>query len=99
MTQKITTKIAIFQRKEIRKTIHLDEWWFSIIDIIEVLTETKRPRKYWGKIKQREFLDIKLSQIWVQLKLESIDGKKYATDCVNTKNAFRLIQSIPSKKS
>ena len=47
-----TTKVAVFQRKEIRKTIHNNEWWFSIIDIIEALTGTERPRKYWNDLKK-----------------------------------------------
>ena len=54
--------------------------------------------QYWGKVKQREFTGLQLSPIWVQLKLEAPDGKFRFTDCVNTKNAFRLVQSIPSKK-
>ena len=52
MTDGVTTKIAIFQKKEIRKIIYRNEWWFSIIDIIEVLTETDRPRKYWSDLKK-----------------------------------------------
>jgi len=48
-----TTKIAIFRRKEIRKIIYKKEWWFSIIDIIEALTETERPRKYWSDLKSK----------------------------------------------
>jgi len=92
-------KIVLFQSRKIRRIWHKNEWYFSVIDIVEALTESPTPRQYWGKIKQREFIDIQLSPIWVQLKLQSADGKKYATDCVNTKNAFRLIQSIPSKKA
>ncbi len=67
--------------------------------MIEVLTDSPTPRQYWGKVKDREFTKLQLSPIWVQLKLPSKDGKKYKTDCVNTKGAFRLIQSIPSKKA
>ncbi|NIA02515.1 MAG: phage antirepressor protein [Nitrospirae bacterium] len=69
------------------------------MDIVEALTESPTPRQYWGKVKQREFVELQLSPIWVQLKLEAPDGKSRLTDCVNTKNAFRLIQSIPSKKA
>jgi len=78
-----------------------NEWWFSVVDIIEVLTESTDSRDYWYKMKIREQKEggIQLSTICRQLKLESVDGKKYATDCINTKNAFRLIQSIPSKKA
>ena len=89
-------QIAIFKGKEIRKTIFNKEWYFSIVDVIEALTGSPTPRQYWGKIKQREFIDNQLSPIWVQLKLESSDGKKYETDCANTENIFRIIQSVPS---
>lgn len=92
-------KLVIFQDKKIRRIWHNSEWFFSVADIIEALTESPYPRQYWEKVKQREFIEIQLSPIWLQLKIESIDGKKYATDCINTKNAFRLIQSIPSKKA
>ncbi len=92
-------KLVVFQSKKIRRIWYEEEWYYSVVDIIAVLTESPTPRQYWGKIKQREFNDLQLSPIWEQLKLESVDGKKYNTDCVNTKNAFRLIQSIPSKKA
>ncbi|HBB02558.1 MAG: hypothetical protein US89_C0017G0010 [Candidatus Peregrinibacteria bacterium GW2011_GWF2_38_29] len=92
-------KLVLFQSKKIRRTWHNDEWFYSVVDVIEALTDSPTPRQYWGKVKQREFVDLQLSPIWVQLKLESADGKKYDTDCVNTKDAFRLIQSIPSKKA
>lgn len=92
-------KLVIFQDKKIRRIWHHDEWFFSVVDIIEALTESRHPRQYWEKVKQREFIELQLSPIWLQLKLTSVDRKKYATDCVNTKNAFRLIQSIPSKKA
>jgi hypothetical protein len=97
--ENITTKISIFQRKEIRKAIHSNEWWFSVVDVVEALTDSPIPRTYWGKVKQREFIDIQLSPFWVQLKLESSDGKKYETDCANTEGIFRIIQSIPSPKA
>lgn len=93
------TQPIIFQQKEIRRTWFKDEWWFSILDIVEVLAETPYPRQYWEKIKQREFIIFQLSPIWLQLKLISNDGKKYNTDCVSMQNALRLIQSIPSKKA
>ena len=91
--------LVVFHGKQIRRIWHNDEWWFSVVDIIEALTDSPTPRQYWGKVKDREFIQLELSPIWVQLKLTSSDGKSYLTDCVNTKNAFRLIQSIPSKKA
>ena len=91
--------LVVFHGKQIRRIWHNDEWWFSVVDIIEALTDSPTPRQYWGKVKDREFIQLELSPIWVQLKLTSADGKSYLTDCVNTKNAFRLIQSITSKKA
>ena len=55
-------------------------------------------RMYWGKIKDREFAQLEVSPIWVRLKLPAEDGNLRITDCINTQNAFRIIQSIPSKK-
>ena len=92
-------KIVVFQDKKIRRIWHHEEWYFSVVDIISVLTDSPTPRQYWGKVKDREFTALELSPIWVQLKLPSSDGKYYETDCANTKSMFRLIQSIPSKKA
>ena len=92
-------QFAIFKGKKIRKTLHNKEWWFSVVDVIESLTDSPTPRQYWGKVKQREFIDLQLSPIWVQLKLEASDGKKYKTDCADTEGIFRIIQSIPSPKA
>ncbi len=94
-------KIAVFRGKQIRKTIHKDEWYFSIVDIIEALTDSDNPRNYWNMMKAREKKqsEVQLSTFCVQLKLTSSDGKSYKTDCVNTETAFRIIQSIPSPKA
>lgn len=92
-------KLVVFQNKHIRRIWHEEDWYFSVSDIIEVLTDSPTPRQYWGKVKEREFTKFQLSPIWVRLKLTANDGKKRLTDCVNTKGAFRLIQSIPSKKA
>ncbi|HDL19416.1 MAG TPA: phage antirepressor protein [Bacteroidetes bacterium] len=95
------TRIALFKGKEIRKTIHDNEWWFSVVDIIEALTDSKKPRDYWYRLKKREKegSGVELSTFCRQLKIKSSDGKKYLTDVVNTENAFRIIQSIPSPKA
>ena len=98
MTEK-QNKLVVFRSKEIRRIWHEDEWYYSVVDIVTALTDSPTPRQYWGKVKQREFIKIQLSPIWIQLKLLSRDGKSYNTDCVNTKSALRLIQSIPSKKA
>ncbi len=92
-------KLVVFQNKNIRRIWNEEEWYYSVVDIIEVLTDSPTPRQYWGKVKDREFTKLQLSPIWVRLKLTANDGKKRLTDCVNTKGAFRLIQSIPSKKA
>jgi len=92
-------KIVVFESRKIRRLWHNGEWFFSVVDIVEALTDSPTPRQYWGKTKQREFIDLQLSPIWVRLKLEASDGKKYETDCANTKSMFRIIQSIPSTKA
>ena len=97
---KQTTKLAVFKGKQIRKAIHNDEWWFSVIDVCGVLTESPDPGAYWRKLKQR--LKKEGSQIVTfchGLKLKATDGKKYETDCANTESMFRIIQSIPSPKA
>ena len=92
-------KLIVFQDNKIRRIWHENKWFFSIVDVVEALTDSPTPRQYWGKIKEREFKALQLSPIWVQLKLESTDGNKYATDCANTQSIFRIIQSISSKKA
>jgi hypothetical protein len=96
-----STNIAIFKGKEIRKTIHKNEWWFSVIDVIEVLTGSERPRKYWNDLKKKLAIEgyNELSEKIGQLKLVASDGKSYLTDCANTETSFRIIQSIPSPKA
>ena len=63
--------LVVFQGQNIRRIWHEDEWYFSIVDDITVLTESPTPRQYWGKMKDREFIALELSPIWVQLKLEA----------------------------
>jgi len=96
----MTNQIAIFRGKQIRKTIHNNEWWFSIIDIIEILTGSDRSRKYWSDLKKKLIAEgyIELSEKIGQLKLMANDGKYYSTDCANTETILRIIQSIPSPK-
>jgi DNA-damage-inducible protein D len=95
------TNIAVFRGKEVRKTIHKNEWWFSIIDVIEVLTGSDRPRKYWNDLKNRLTSEgyIEVSDKIGQLKMAAPDGKMRLTDCANTETMFRIIQSIPSPKA
>ncbi|MCX5713073.1 MAG: Bro-N domain-containing protein, partial [Candidatus Omnitrophica bacterium] len=95
------TKIAVFKGQKVRKTIHNNEWWFSVIDVVEALTGSSNPRDYWYKMKIREkdTSEVELSTICRQLKLTSSDDKCYETDCANTEGVFRIIQSIPSPKA
>ncbi|MFA5995835.1 MAG: Bro-N domain-containing protein [Patescibacteria group bacterium] len=95
------THLAIFKGKTIRKTLFQNEWWFSVVDVIEALTNSINANDYWYKMKIRvnEEEKIQLSTICRQLKLVSLDGKKYLTDCANTEGIFRIIQSIPSPKA
>ena len=96
-----TTKIAIFKGKKVRKVIFQNEWWFSVVDIVEALTDSNKPRVYWNAMKTRVKASdgIELSTICRQLKLEAPDGKMRETDCANTEGIFRIIQSIPSPKA
>lgn len=77
-------KIVVFQETEIRRVWHKDEWWFSVIDVIEVLSESQNPRRYWSdlKIKVKKEGAAQLYEKIVQLKLEAADGKLYNTDCL-----------------
>ncbi|MEI6345758.1 MAG: Bro-N domain-containing protein [bacterium] len=96
-----TTKISLFEGKKVRKTIHCDEWWFSVVDIVEALTDSTNPRVYWAVMKDRLEKDekVQLFTFCKQLKLEASDGKMRETDCANTEGVFRIIQSIPSPKA
>lgn len=94
--------MQIFEQKEIRS--HWDEeqekWYFSIVDVVAVLTDSPNPRKYWSVLKTR--LKKEGSQLATncsQLKMQSADGKYYKTDVADTEQLFRLIQSIPSPKA
>jgi hypothetical protein len=96
----LESHIAVFRGKEIRKTIHNDEWWFSIVDVCAVLTESADAGAYWRKLKQR--LKEEGSEVVTfchGLKLLAPDGKLRETDCANTEGIFRIIQSIPSPKA
>ena len=89
-------KLIIFQDKKIRRIWHNEEWFYSVVDIILILTNSKDELAYWRKLKQRE---TQLVTICHGLKLPAKDGKLRLTDCANTKSLFRIVQSIPSKKA
>ena len=100
MSTEKDNKLALFEGREIRKSFHEGEWWFSIIDVIEALVGGDRPRKYWNDLKKKLFAEgyDQLSEKIGQLKMKSSDGKSYMTDCANSETLFRVIQSIPSPK-
>ncbi len=100
LTNSNPTHIAIFNGKAIRRKLVDDKWFFSVVDIVGVLTESTIPKRYWSdlKIKLKEEGFESYDKI-VQLKLKSGDGKEYETDCADTEGIFRIIQSIPSKKA
>ncbi len=94
------TKLVVFKDKKIRRIMYSGEWWFSVVDVCGVLTDSPDAGAYWRKLKQR--LRAEGSEVVTNchgLKLEAADGKKYLTDCASTKNMFRIIQSIPSPKA
>jgi len=96
------TSIKLFEQKQIRSTWdeEKEKWYFSIVDVVEALTESPRPRKYWNALKTKLIEEgSELSQFLGQLKMKSADGKFYKTDVADTEQLFRLIQSIPSPKA
>ena len=94
--------IKVFEEKKVR-TIwdsETEEWYFSIVDVVAVLTESENPRKYWSVLKTRLKKEgSELATNCSQLKMPAADGKKYLTDVADTEQVLRLIQSIPSKKA
>ncbi len=95
-----TTRIAVFKGKQIRKTLHNDEWWFSITDVVAALTDSTDPKQYIKKMRQRDAeLDSYWGTICTPLELLAPDGKVRESNCANTEGIFRLIQSIPSAKA
>lgn len=98
--QESLMKIAVFDKKVIRKIIYNNEWWFSVVDVCGALTDSLDAGAYWRKLKQR--LVEEGSEVVTNchgLKLEAPDGKMRETDCANTEGIFRIIQSIPSPKA
>ena len=94
--------IKVFEEKKVRTVWDSDkeEWYFSIIDVIAILTESDNPRKYWSVLKTRLKKEgSETATNCSQLKLLAEDGKMRLTDVANTEQLFRLIQSIPSPKA
>ena len=93
-------ELAVFQDR-IRKVWHHDEWWFSVVDVVGVLSDAPVPRNYWADMKRHVQAEgfIELLEKIQQLKMPSADGKHYKTDAGNTETILRIIQSIPSPKA
>jgi DNA-damage-inducible protein D len=90
----LKTSLVSFESQNIRKIWHEERWFFSIIDVVEALTDSDRPRKYWNDLKTKlseEGSDIELSGKIGQLKLLASDGKKYLTDCADTRETHQII--------
>jgi DNA-damage-inducible protein D len=95
-------RLIVFEDKKIRRIFHNGEWYFSIIDIVEVLTGSPNARRYWSNLKIQLSDNEGFVQLYpktVQLKLLAPDGKMRETDTANTETIFRIIQSIPSPKA
>lgn len=104
MSQLDPTKhaLVVFQHKKIRRTLHHNEWWFSIVDVIGVLSESNAPRRYWSDLKRKLENEEGFNELYekiVQLKFPAEDGKMRDTDCANVETLFRIVQSIPSPKA
>ncbi len=95
-------KIVLFEGTKIRRVWNekAGRWWFSVVDVIQVLTQTDRPRKYWSDLKGKLKAEgSELSEKIGQLKMLSTDGKYYETDSADVETILRLIQSVPSPKA
>ncbi len=96
-------EIKLFEGKQVRSTWdnEKEEWYFSVVDVVAILTDSKNPRDYWYRVKRRMSEEEKseLSTFCRQLKLTSSDGKKYETDAADMQGILRIIQSIPSPKA
>ena len=100
--KKLDAVTKLFEGSEIRSVwdSEKEDYYFSVVDVVKVLTESKVPRRYWTDLKRKLSEEgSKLYENIVQLKLESSDGKKYLTDTLDTKGIFRLIESVPSPKA
>jgi hypothetical protein len=95
-------QVKLFQQQQVRSVWdeENEKWWFSVVDVVAILTDSPRPRKYWNDLKAKLTEEgSQLSAKIGQLKLLSSDGKKYLTDVADTEQILRLVQSIPSKKA
>ena len=95
-------ELEFFYDDKVRKVWHSREekWYFSIIDVIELLTDSVSPKKYWSKLKTQLFSEgFETSTISRRFRIKAKDGKMRLTDCMDQEQLFRIIQSIPSPKA
>lgn len=99
ITPKPETRIALFQRKEVRRTIHNNEWWFVVVDVVAALTDAVNPADYLNKMRRRDpELAKGYGQIIHPLSIQTAGGPQNL-NCANAEGLFRIIQSIPSPKA
>ena len=96
---KQNNELTLFEDKPIRRIEHEGEMWFSIVDIIQILTDSPNPRQYWTKVKKELTEDSQVYPFWLQLKMTASDGKNYKTEAVDTEGVLRIIMSVPSPKA
>jgi DNA-damage-inducible protein D len=89
-------KLSVLESINIRKEWHNEQWYFSVVDVIEILTDSPKPRNYWSDLKRREN---QLHEVCVQLKMLATDGRSRLTDCANTQGILRIVMSVPSPKA
>ena len=94
-----TNKLSVFQGKNIRKEWHNEQWYFSVVDVIEILTDSPKPTAYWNKVQKTLQSESELYPFWIKLKLLGQDGKARPSDCATTEGILRISMSVPSPKA
>jgi DNA-damage-inducible protein D len=92
-------QLAIFEDKPIRRVEHEGELYFSIVDIITILTDSPKPTAYWNKVQKVVLKESEVYPFWIKLKFQGLDGKKYPSDGATTEGVFRILMSVPSPKA
>jgi DNA-damage-inducible protein D len=92
-------KLSVFQGNTIRKEWHNEQWYFSVVDVIEILTDSPKPTAYWNKVQKTLQAESELYPFWIKLKLVGQDGKARPSDCATTEGILRIAMSVPSPKA
>ena len=92
-------KLNVFQGNGIRKEWHNEQWYFSVVDVIEILTDSPKPTAYWNKVQKTLQAESELYPFWIKLKLLGQDCKARPSDCTNTEGILRIVMSVPSPKA